>query len=256
VFFQCRFVGHDAIKAAVQPVLACHGGIGVEQDVHRGLAKPFFVDVEFAAGLKEPVDRQQFQHLGPGNFARLLAQLLLPERAQAELLPRVATHPAVTESARLFDRESGEFDFDDIVLPGRRGAFLIGEDPPLMARTILMEHVQRLLPRVLLPRVEFTQMQHLPLHRASTMHPQAFADRIVDVFFAVFAPRTPLEEHRGRSIAHPSRHRLRARSAHTRFPIFSEEGTSKKPRKWPFRAKLGLPVSAHGDRAPHPRSDL
>lgn len=128
-------------------------------------------------------------------------QLPLPEPTQAELFPRVTPDPAIAEAPGLLDGEAREFDFHHVRLGARPRAFPIGKEPPLMARTILVQRLERVLPRIVLRGVEVAQVQQLALHRAPAVHPQALANRILDVLLAVFKPRTSLQEHRVGTIA-------------------------------------------------------
>jgi hypothetical protein len=243
VLLEGGLVRDDPVQAAVEPVLACHGRIGVEQEVHRGLREPLFVDVQFAARIEQPVDREQFEHLGPRHLAGFAGETFLPERAQAELLPGVTTRPAITETARLLDRESREFDLHHVVGRGR-AAVAVGEESSLVTRAVLVQHVERVLPGVELCGVEFAKVQNLALDDSPAVYPQAFADRIISVALAVFVADAAFEEHRTRSIARLAASRLRGRSAHTRFPLFLRGSVQRKTVKIAFscesRVKLAV----------------
>ena len=76
-----------------------------------------------------------------------------------------------------------------------------GEESPLVTRPVLVQDLERVLPRIKLRRVQLAQVQELALHGAPTVYPQTLADRIVTVAFAVFVADAAFEEHRSRSIA-------------------------------------------------------
>ncbi|HUG11236.1 MAG TPA: hypothetical protein VMM36_09495 [Opitutaceae bacterium] len=107
----------------------------------------------------------------------------------------------------MFDSEAGELDPDHAVVAAGCGALAVCEEPAPVARAILVEHIERVLPGIVLGRVQFAQVQKLSLHGAAAMHAQTLAHRIVDVLLAVFLPRASLQEHRG-GISHDPQPRV------------------------------------------------
>ena len=189
--------------------------------------------VKFAAGVEQAVAGEQFEDFGPRHVAGVGGELLFPKRAQAELLPGVAAGPAVAEATGRFDGEGGELDLDDVGGRGR-AAGGVGEQPPLVTRTVFVQHREGVLPRIVLVRVQLAQMQKLALDRASAMHAQALADRVIRVVLAVFASGAPLEEHRGRIIAQSAGARPPGRSAHHRFALPLRGSDPRKIEKIAF----------------------
>jgi len=145
VLFEGGLLRRDPIQAAIEPVLLGHARVGVEQQVHRGLRKPFFVDGEFAARSQEPIDGEQFEDFFPGHIARILGERIAPERIQAQIAPELCGGPAVAKAARGLDGEGREFDLDDIGIVGG-GLISIGEEAELTALTVLVQDVDGVLP--------------------------------------------------------------------------------------------------------------
>lgn len=105
-----------------------------------------------------------------GTSVWRVGELLLPECAQAELFPGVAVSPAIAEAAGLFDREGGELDLDHVLGGRGGGGFAVGEELTLVARAVLVQHVEGVLPGVVLRGVEFAEVEQLALHSAAAMH--------------------------------------------------------------------------------------
>ena len=134
------------------------------------------MDKEFAARIKQSVDRQQLEHLLPRHLAALGPQMFPPKLIETQLAPQPAARPAVAKAPRRAHPQRTEPHLDHVFGLGRRLTVAISEKSPLQPRTIfLIDDLKRVLPARRLRRVQFAQMQHLALHHPTGMHAQALA---------------------------------------------------------------------------------
>ena len=114
MLFEGGLVRRDAIQTAIEPVLVGDARIGVEQHIHGGLRKPFFMDGKLAARREQTVDGEQFEDFFPRHIAGLASERIAPEGVEAEFGPELCGGPAVAEAAGSLDGEGGELDLDDV----------------------------------------------------------------------------------------------------------------------------------------------
>jgi len=112
---------------------------------------------------------------------------------ETEVIPESGGGPAVAEAAGRLDREGAELDLDHIGIVGG-GLVAVGEEAELAALPVLVQDINRVLPRVELGGVEFAQVEHRTLDHAVATDAQAFADRIVGVRLAVFGAGATFEK--------------------------------------------------------------
>ena len=189
-------------RVRVEAILAHDGGVGLQQHVHGGAIKPAFVDTEFAARGAEPVDGQQFDHLGPVFRPPVMGQMGGEELVELEFLKEAAPQPIVPELTGPPHAQGTEQDFADIGRL-RRGTLGIGEQTPLKALSVLLQHFNGPLPLLDLGGVEFAQVEDAPLANASAGEANALGQGIIDMALAVLGADVALEVH-GRILTGPS----------------------------------------------------
>jgi hypothetical protein len=191
---------HEPIQAAVKAILFRHRKVAVQQHVHRRLREPFLVNEKLAARIQQTVHREQFEHLLPRHLAALLAQPRAPELIEPQFAPQPAARPAIPEPPRRAHPQRGEPHLDHIVRIRRRRPVAIREEPALQPRAVLLvDDLQRALPARRLRGVQLAEVKHLPLHHATRMHTQAFAQRVADMLFSVLPADAAFEKHAVRS---------------------------------------------------------
>ena len=97
---------------------------------------------------------------------------------------------------------------DHIGIVGR-GLIAIGEKPELATLTILVQHVNGVLPGIELCGIEFAQVQHLALDHARPADAETFADGIISVRLAVFGARATFEKHNAAKLPRSGRVKTR-----------------------------------------------
>mgnify|MGYP000661908548 CR=1 FL=1 len=230
VLFQGGLVRGDPIQAAIEPILLGHARVGVEQQVHGGLRKPFFVDGKFAARGDETIDGEKLDHFFPGHLACILGERIAPEGIQAQVAPELCGGPAIPEAARGLDSEGREFDLDHVGIVGR-GLLTIGEEAELTVLAILVQDVNGVLPGIELGGVELAQVKDLALEDAMAVDAQTFADGVVGVRLAVFGAGAAFEKHDAGNLPRPGGGKTRGQvgtQAFWRIPPLSFKDLSEK----------------------------
>ncbi len=192
---QILLMFQHSIQTAVQPVFFRHRKILAQQDVHRTLIEPLPVYPKLTARINQPVHHQQFQHLRPGYASPSLRQLLRPEPIQLQLLPQLASQPAVAIRACSLQLHLAELYLHAVDRVRRYQSILSKQTQRRESMLLLIEHLQRLAPSRLLAVVDFAQVQHLPLSNFPASQTPAFHHRVVAMFLPILDPLVAPQKH-------------------------------------------------------------
>jgi hypothetical protein len=156
----------------------------------RRVVEPMPVQPPLAARIDEPVEHQRLEHLFRARPFAAGRKFFPPKIPEPELLPQLATQPARAPLARPAQRHLPEPQAHHGELPGTHflRRVLLGKGRDLPRRIpILVDPLDALAPRSVLPPVEFAQVRHMPLDHARITQPAIFDDTPIPMDLAILA---------------------------------------------------------------------
>src|ERR1700692_1762558 len=185
----------NLVKATIQGVVLGQPGIGPEKIPHRAALIPLPVKTPFTARINQLIADQDLKHMQPAGPLPRRLQPTIPELIQTQLVPQITAQPASSPLPRPTKTHLTDPDADHIAVKLWRMP-IFGKQRHLFRYLItLIEDLDRLAPRSLLAIVDFTQIQHMPLHRSTARHPAVFNHAPIAVFLAILLSRSGSQEH-------------------------------------------------------------
>jgi hypothetical protein len=191
-------VRHDPIEAAIEPVLAGHGKIHLQQLIHRAAQKPLAMNPQLAARIDQTVHDQQLKHPGPRHLPTRLGQSRIPERGELQPVPQPAPQEAIAEAARPAQLHLVELHGDRIDFP-RRQRPVIGKETQLaILPLVLIKYLQCPPPGLLLRVVDLAEVEDLPLRGAARTRAAVLDDAEVTMGLPILAAFVLAQKHERR----------------------------------------------------------
>ena len=187
-------VFQQTVEAAIERIVLRQALVRAQQIGAGGGGEPVAVQAPFAAGRKQPVERQQAQDFLPVRAFAAAAQAGREERIELEVAPELIAQPARAPGAG-----AGKLELRKLHLHRRRGGqgrrAVGGKERTLAGLAVVfIEDGNGLLPGGALGIVDLAQVEDVPLHHAP---PDAAAldDRPGAMLLAIFFARAALEKH-------------------------------------------------------------
>src|SRR5215510_7006415 len=150
---------------------------------------------ELAAGIEQTIDDQQPQYLFPTHRFPAWWHTLAPELIQAQLLPQLASQPAVAEHAWPPQLQTAQANLYAVHRIGGKLAVVRKQTHRGEALFRLVEYLQRLPPRRLLLIVDLAEIQHRALRRFAAGQPSVLNDAEVAMVLTVFLAIRAAQKH-------------------------------------------------------------